>query len=286
MPGNARYAIITPYYKEEQRLIERCINSVRAQTVPADHFLVSDGHPQAWIDDASVRHFKLDRNHGDVGNTPRGVGGLIAIAEGYSGIGLLDADNWLEPNHVETCLDAAEESAPCDYVIARRTFRRPDETAMPIPEQEGHVDTNCFFFLQGSFCVIPHWGMMPNAYGLGLFGDRYFYAALQRQPFNFAKVSRATVNYHCMWASLYWMIGENPPAEAHWDRDLSQAEQWLESLESREKVIFSRLTGGSPAAMPRMGSFPAEADCPCGSGKGFGFCHGIRLVPPSADAAQ
>jgi glycosyltransferase involved in cell wall biosynthesis len=150
MSDNARYAIVTPYYKEDKPLIERCISSVRRQTFPTDHFVVADGFPQAWIDDARVRHLKLDRAHGDFGNTPRGVGALIAIAEEYSGIGLLDADNWLENHHVEACLAAARaKGMPCDYVIAQRAFRRPDTTIMPVrDEQTINVDTNCFFFLR------------------------------------------------------------------------------------------------------------------------------------------
>ena len=56
-----RYAIITPYYKEERRLIERCIDSVRNQSLRANQILIADGFPQNWIDTAGVRHFKLDR---------------------------------------------------------------------------------------------------------------------------------------------------------------------------------------------------------------------------------
>ena len=159
MADTAKYAIVTPYYKEERPLIERCMASVRSQTVPTDHFLVADGFPQEWIDTAGVRHFKLDRSHGDYGNTPRGVGALLAIAAQYSGIAFLDADNWLEPDHVETCLAAASGTpAPCDYVIAQRSFRRPDESIMPVADEELHVDTNCFFFLPGAFSVDPPLG--------------------------------------------------------------------------------------------------------------------------------
>lgn len=81
MADGAKYAIITPYYKEERRLLERCIASVRNQTIGTDHFLVADGFPQDWIDTTGVRHLKLDRSHGDGGNTPRGVGALLAVAE-------------------------------------------------------------------------------------------------------------------------------------------------------------------------------------------------------------
>ena len=40
-----RVAYITPYYKEEPDVLERCIKSVEAQTIKVDHFLVSDGYP-------------------------------------------------------------------------------------------------------------------------------------------------------------------------------------------------------------------------------------------------
>ena len=96
-----RFAIVTPYYREERNVLERCIQSVRSQTLPADHFLVSDGHPQDWLDSANVRHIRLGKSHKDVGNTPRGVGALLAVSERYEGIGLLDADNWYDKNHIE-----------------------------------------------------------------------------------------------------------------------------------------------------------------------------------------
>src|SRR6476620_8695990 len=78
-----RYAFITPYYKEMRDFLERCVASVKQQTIRADHILVSDGFPQDWLDQADVRHVRLDCAHGDYGNTPRGIGSLMAVAEGY-----------------------------------------------------------------------------------------------------------------------------------------------------------------------------------------------------------
>jgi glycosyltransferase involved in cell wall biosynthesis len=52
MSANGRYAIVTPYYKEDRALIERCIDCVCAQSIPTEHILVADGHPQSWINDA------------------------------------------------------------------------------------------------------------------------------------------------------------------------------------------------------------------------------------------
>lgn len=277
--SNPRYAIITPYYKEDRSLLERCIDSVRSQSVPTDHFLVADGFPQPWIDEATVRHVKLDRSHGDFGNTPRGIGALIAISEEYSGIGLLDADNWLDTDHVEACLAAARVSAdPCDYVIAQRTYRRPDETIMPLPDEPDHVDTNCFFFLRGAFNFIPHWAMMPK--NLAPLCDRYFYAALRRQPFAHTRVARPTVNYHCLWASLYQAIGETPPPEAKPNINGAPIQQWLRSLNRRDIEIAGRLTGmplvagPAPHAPSHAGKVARNAHCPCGSGKRFKHCHG------------
>src|SRR6185437_7277399 len=68
-----RPIVITPYYKEDPSLLRRCMESVRNQTVPTEHFMVADGHPQDWIDAEPVRHLKLDRSHRDYGNTPRGI---------------------------------------------------------------------------------------------------------------------------------------------------------------------------------------------------------------------
>jgi len=245
LPSQKRYAIITPYHREARPLLQRCIESVRNQSIPADHFLVADGFPQPWIDGEKVRHLKLDREHGDNGNTPRGVGALVAIGEEYDGIGLLDADNWLDRDHVEACLDAAASvsggAAECDFVIAQRRFCRPDETILPFPEEAGHIDTSCFFFLRGSFCIVPHWAMMPRA--LSPICDRVFAAMLRRHALRFARVDRPTVNFHCLWASCYQAVGESPPPEATHTLDEAKLDEWLKSLTPREVEVACRLAG-------------------------------------------
>jgi hypothetical protein len=287
MTDTPRYAIITPYYKEERRLIERCMASVRSQSVRADHFLVADGYPQDWIDGTGVRHFKLDRSHGDFGNTPRGVGALIAIAEEYSGIGLLDADNWLEPNHVEACVTAAAMAEPCDYVMAQRMFRRPDESIMPllIDPKKLDVDTNCFFFLRGAFGVLPHWAMMPRQ--LSPFCDEFFFKMLRQRGLVAARAQVPTVNYLNMWSHLYEELGEAPPPGAKPPFDGAEVTAWIKSLSPRDNEIAGRLAGflmpgatradpsGSKSpAKPAQGKVGRNDRCPCGSGRKYKHCHG------------
>jgi glycosyltransferase involved in cell wall biosynthesis len=204
-----RVAIVTPYHKETQELLWRCLYSVREQTVAADHFLVADGYPQEWIAREQVRHIKLDRAHEDAGNAARGIGALLAIAERYDAIGMLDADNWLEPEHVNACLNATV--TPCDCVIAMRTLRRPDESVMALAET-WPFDTNCLFFLRGAFDILPQWAMIPKE--RALVGDRLFYNILQRHNLRMGYTAHPTVNYHNLWAASYRALGEPLPEGA------------------------------------------------------------------------
>jgi len=239
-----KIAIITPYYKEPRDLIERCIRSVAAQDLRATHFLVSDGHPQDWIDEHPVRHLRLGCSHGDFGNTPRSIGGILAASEGYDAIGFIDADNWLEPQHVSSCLQAAAAAGDdTDYVVATRQLVRNDGSVMPIltrDDRDGsHVDTNCYFLLPGSFHTLGQWGVMPKP--LSIIGDRVYLGSLRAQGLRAARNPNVTVNYLCTWAYLFEAIGETPPDYAKSSIDTSAVRQWWLGLDERDRVIVDRL---------------------------------------------
>lgn len=242
--GAARFAIVTAYYNEEKPLLERCLRSVLQQMPRCDHLVIADGVPQDWLDGEAVRHIKLDRAHADYGNTARGVGALLAVAEDYDGIGFLDADNWLEADHVAQCLAAASkiEGGLCDYVIAKRNLKRPDETTIPVEDEPigEHVDTNCFFFLPGAFHMIQRFATIPRA--LSIIGDRLFYKELAAQPLRAATVPVRTVNYHCMWASIYQAASETPPIGAKPNVDQRPLIEWLNTLSAPQKLAVSRRT--------------------------------------------
>jgi hypothetical protein len=220
------------------------MDSVRAQTVTTEHFLIADGHPQDWIDAESVRHLKLDRSHGDYGNTPRGIAALLATSEGYHAIMMLDANNWLEPEHVELCLRAAASSPETDFVVARRHFRRPDGSIMPSEETPTamFIDTNCFAFFPGSYHVLPLWALMPQQ--MSGVGDRVFSVALHGHGLKGIVINDpVTVNYQCMWESLYRGVGETPPPGAVPNINGNLIFDWWRGLNPREREIVSRLTG-------------------------------------------
>jgi cellulose synthase/poly-beta-1,6-N-acetylglucosamine synthase-like glycosyltransferase len=239
-----KYLIVTPYYKEHRSVLERCLASVRRQTVRVDHLVVADGFPQEWLDDAGVRHLRLDRNHSDFGDTPRGVGAMIGVAEGYDGIGFLDADCWLELDHVESCLKTAAADRECDYVVARSVLRRPDESIMQIRAEppEEHVDTNCSFLLPSAYAAIPTWAMIPQQ--TAVVGDRVFYLTLKGLGLRAALNTRASVNYTCLWASFYRVLGEKPPEGAKENPDHAAVQTWLDNLADDELGLLNERIRG------------------------------------------
>jgi glycosyltransferase involved in cell wall biosynthesis len=231
-----RCAFITPYYTETRPLLERCVASVRSQTIHADHILVADGFPQDWIDQTGVRHVRLDRAHADWGNTPRCLGALMAAAEGYDAIGFLDADCWLEPDHLESCLASLEALAPggCAYVIAGRTLHRPDGSVMNIADEppETHADTNSLLLLPAAYPLLSVWALVPRE--LAHIGDRVFFLALKSNRLNAAFSRKKTVNYTCTYASFYRALGEEPPQPVKEKPDQAAIISWIKQLSEAE----------------------------------------------------
>ena len=240
-----KIAVISAYYKEEPELLKRCLNSVKEQTIKCDHFFISDGHPQEWIKNTGVRHIELGKSHNDYGNTPRGIGAQIAISEGYEAILFLDSDNWLDSNHLEHCLESALLKYPnileCDYVIAKRRFRRLDLSVMNIREEPNHVDTNCFFFLPGSYYLIPYWNLMPKEFSN--IGDRIFHKNITSANLNYVINKNITVNYLNLWRSTYESMGETPPEESKPNVDGAYGINLFKSKSDFEKKITQRLLG-------------------------------------------
>lgn len=240
-----KIAYITPYYKEGMEVLERCIKSVEAQNIKADHFFVSDGYPQEWLDGKVARHIRLGKCYGDYGNTPRGIGAQLAISEGYDAIGFLDADNWLDPSHTEECLATAiwnfGSLTNCDYVIARRRFIRPDMTVLGSPEDSSFVDTNCFFLLRGAFSIVPTWNLMPKEFSNVC--DRVFSKRIREENLNFAMNDNMTVNYLNLWAVSYTNVGEEPPPEAKPNVNSGIGRRWYSEKGKLAQELINRQTG-------------------------------------------
>lgn len=240
-----KVAVITPYHNEPDEVLRRCAMSVLAQTVAVDHIWVADGDTRFdtrphWSDGG--RLIRLDQAHEDYGNVARGVGALLAAGEQYDAIAFLDADNWYDPTHVAECLALAAVQPNLDVVFARRRFCRPDGTDMGIPEESNHVDTSCYFFLPGSYPCLAYWATMPKP--MVCIGDRIIYSLLMSTTgLTVAKVPSVTVNYLCMWESLYRARGETPPPGAKPNIDAQNFELWRSTLKGRKLDLANRLSG-------------------------------------------
>lgn len=240
-----RVATITPYHSEPRPWLERCIQSVQKQTHAATHFMVSDGLPQDWIDDVDgIRHVRLGASHRDYGNTPRAIGGLLAARESFDAVCFLDADNWYEPEHVQSCVETAMQTG-ADYVVAQRRLAREDGSILPIEFQEdkdgSHVDTNCFFLQFGAFHTLPRWILAPRAMA-SLF-DRFYLKSLRSEGLKEAATRKHTVMYLCTWSDVYRRLGETPPAFAKEGISSEPFLNWRKQLTPADLIRVRKLVG-------------------------------------------
>ena len=127
--------------------------------------MVADGYAHKEIDGWHCRHIILPTCHKDNGNTPRGIGSLCAMNEGFQSILFLDADNWYDPRHAEV-VDNTHSQENCDVVFARRHIVFPDGDILLEEDWEdrdlSHVDTSCFAIYSNAFSALSTWCSMPQ----------------------------------------------------------------------------------------------------------------------------
>ncbi len=206
--------VVSPYYKETTETLKRCHDSVLAQTYPGvKHYLVSDGFPNAEVDNWDATHMKIPC-HGDFGDTPRALGSMSAATLGADAVIFLDADNWIEPDHVELMV-GLHQRHNAQIVTATRMLRRPDGSVLGVcNESNGREfnDTNCYFVTKSAFPVISAWVFKDKR--LAITGDRIFWDAVQRMGYSRAHSMMPTVNYTTNFACHFQAFGEQPPLDS------------------------------------------------------------------------
>ena len=227
-----KVAVITPYYDTPEKWLQECHLSVKAQTFPCTHFIVADGKPIDVVDSWDAQHIKLPVNHADYGDTPRGVGSVVAIAQRFDAIAYLDADNWYSQDHIASMVKLQQKTG-AGLVSSTRNLYRLDGTLLgKCPEVDGEifVDTNCYFIARSAFQIVPLWWMMELLYGgkegIGLgkeihsIDDRVIWAEVKRLKLRRAHSGRATVAYRTAFRNHYLYFGEEPPAGAKSGKDI------------------------------------------------------------------
>lgn len=210
-----RVAVVTPYHREPLAMLERCHASVCAQGVDADHLMIADGYPRDPIDRWDALHLKLPRAHDDNGNTPRGLGSLLASRGDYEFIAYLDADNWYRDDHLRSLL-ALWESGRGPVCASLRSFHGEDGTDLGITEEDEdalrHVDTSCLLIHRSGFECLPVWLQMPRP--LSPICDRVFFAALLHRRLAVASTRARTVAFRSRYRVHYEAAGAPVPPDA------------------------------------------------------------------------
>lgn len=237
-------AVVTAYYKEPKEVIDRVVASVKDLEdcgYSIRHYLIADGHPIA-IDDNNISHVVLPNSHHDYGDTPRLVGASLAIREGCYGLMFLDADNFVDSNHIKLCLDKHHESNT-DLIIAKRYLVRPDRSRIDFNVTEdknlSHVDTNCFVFFREALFEAIKWIRIPRQFSS--YGDRYFWDLLRRNPqMKYSVVNTPSVAYTCISTSIYRWINEIPPPGAKPDLDPTPVDDWFNGLSTEDQSTLKK----------------------------------------------
>jgi hypothetical protein len=208
-----KVAVITAYAKEPLETLQKCIASVKAQTVSCTHILVADGFANDVIAQQSgenLLHIALPEN---IGFNQCGVGVELAFALGFEAVAILDADNWYEPDHIETSLLSINDKN-ADVVFARRKVVFPDGEVLSVEDPQDNTgafaDTNCMVLTNKVAALTPIWLMWPKVFGAG--EDRAVSICTRMLNFNVLMNPHETVWYQTNWAHHYKLQNKKPVA--------------------------------------------------------------------------
>jgi len=205
-------AVVTPYYRANRTWLEDCHRSVLAQTHACTHILVADGPAEPAVRSFEAQHIVLSATHADFGDTPRAIGSISAARQGFDAIAYLDADNWYEPDHIESLVGLHLASGASVCTSGRMLYRLDGSVLGECPDVDGRrfVDTNCLFITRAAYSLVTVWWTMhPDLHAVD---DRVLWHAVRRRGLSHAHTGRPTVAYRTGFAHHYHRAGEIPPA--------------------------------------------------------------------------
>lgn len=213
-----KVAVVTPYHRETDEQLNRCMDSVIRQTyADVTHIMVADGLPKPWRSiGTGFEHIVLSTSHSDAGATPRAIGGLSAFSRGFDAIAFLDADNWYEPDHIEKMVDVMQ-TKDANAIVATRTIYSMDLKKMYVDDIESDgknmVDTNCMFLHRRLMYLLSFWITPPEN---RMVSDKAFWQNCTANGVEFVRCEHPTVAYVTKWAWHYQHAGMSVPDDSVW----------------------------------------------------------------------
>jgi glycosyl transferase family 2 len=209
-----KIAVVTPYYNEDDDILNNCHASVMRQSYPCTHILVADGHPKPQFDEQpKTMHVILPQAIVDMGNTPRAIGGILADAYGFDAVAYLDADNWYDAAHIEGLIEAHKANDQISLVTCKRRFYTLEGYELHITEADEdanqHVDTSCWIIFRPAFSLLRAW-MMPKV--LAPICDRIFLQKTTHERFRRFATDNRTVAFRTKYVGHYKAAGLLAPA--------------------------------------------------------------------------
>jgi hypothetical protein len=231
-------AVLTPYCEDDLPVLRQCHESVLAQDADVTHFLIACGTGSAEAAGWKARHAVLPDAPDDNGNTARGIGSLLAAAEGYDFIAFLAAANWFHKDHLSSLLDLHEKTG-ADVCCSMRSFHHLDGSELQgvseIAEvQMLHVDTSCYLLHRNAFAISDTWTKMPR--NLAAISDRVFLAAIRERGFTMAFSGLPTVAFRSPYRNHYLAAGVVPPEGARDGSGVAERE-WLSTPEGIRTTV-------------------------------------------------
>lgn len=205
-----KIAVLTPYFNETDEELLRCMESVKAQTIPCTHVMVADGRPNPLVDAYTTSHLTIP-NHNDYGDTPRLIGSCHVFTAGYDALVYLDGDNYFSEDHIENLVKVQERTGAA-VITCGRTLRTLDDEVLGVcPETDGvnFVDTNCLFLTRRAFPYTAAWGFKDKR--LGIVGDRIFWNAIKASGLPIVHVPENGVQYVTDFGCHYVWFDRTPP---------------------------------------------------------------------------
>ena len=192
--------IITPCFNENKDIIARNLLSVKNQTVDTSHYkhtiffdgiLRNDVLNLEGLTTENVSFFNLKKNHDDYGDYIRKLGTKLSIMSSCLAVTFLDADNYIEKNHLEEILNCHYKTNKNIIISNRQLINNNDK---PLVDKSNFYDTNTITFFNKLMNLGLLWAKYPKQ--LSIIGDRIIsrFIDLNFQD-EIAYTNEITVNY-------------------------------------------------------------------------------------------